>query len=171
MWKLMDINDMGINGMDINNNDPEEGPLAQRVEAYIRDKNLYFVVAGSKLMNLRQDTLNQEQLKVHMKAYARCDFSMISIFNNRPSAPFIAADTDPDQGIARVQYLIDFNQEAKEGSLSPFYSKILGAFATHFFSVQPQIERLWFPFVIHDIVGSKMGVEPEGSGTSIIGSR
>lgn len=158
MWKLMDINE----------NDQEEGPLAQRVEAYIRDKNLYFVVAGSKLLNLRQDTLDQEQLNAHMNAYAQCDFSMISTFNNRPSAPFIAADTDPDRGIARVQYLIDFNQEAKSGKLSQFYSKILGAFATHFFSLQPRIERLWFPFVIHDIVGSKMGVESEDTGTSIL---
>jgi len=158
MWKLMDIND----------NDPEVGPMIQRVESYIRDKNLYFVVAGSELLNLRQEALGQEEFKAHMDAYARCDFSMISTFNNRPSAPFIAADTDPDRGVARVQYLIDFNQEAKQGSSSPFYSKILGAFATHFFSVEPRIERLWFPFVIHDIVGGKMGVEPEGSGTSIL---
>lgn len=158
MWKLVAIDD----------NDPKEGPLIKRVEDYIRDKNLYFVVAGSKLVNLRQEVLGQEKLKAHMNAYALCDFSMISIFNNRPSAPFIAADTDSNLGIARVQYLIDFNQEAKQGISSPFYSKVLGAFATHFFSVQPRIKRLWFPFVIHDIVGSKMGVESGDSGTFIL---
>ena len=158
MWKLSDINAV----------DGGEGPLIQRVESYIMDKNLNFIVAGAELVNQRQAVLGQEKVMAHLNAYAGCDFSMISIFNGRPAAPFIAADTDPRNDIARVRYLIDFNEEAKQGTASPFYSKVLGAFATHFFSIQPNVDRLWFPVVIHDIVGSKMGVQPEASGTSIL---
>lgn len=158
MWKLADIKE----------EKKGEIPLVQRVEMYIKEKNLNFIVARSKLLNLRYDVLGQDKARAYLNEYAGCDFSMISIFNNKPSAPFIAANMDFTGAIARVQYHIDFNEEAKQGTASPFYSKILGAFATHFFEVQPKIERLWFPFVIHNIVGSKMGVEAEDSGTCIL---
>jgi len=158
MWKLTDIND------------EKNGPhtLLERFEHYILEKNLTFIVARGKCINQRQDILGTDKVTASLRAYAGCDFSMISFFNGKPSVPFIAASMDMDKGFARVEYLIDFNEEATAGKASPFYSKILGAFATNFFAAQPQINQLWFPFFIADIVGSNMGVKSDDSGTAIL---
>jgi len=158
MWKLVDINA------------EEDGELSlfQRVEKYVVAKNLYFIVARAKLLNMRQNELGHDKVVKYLNGYAACDFSMVSLFNGEPSAPFIAADLDPVTGIARVCYLMDFNEEAKGGRATPFYSKLMGAFATNFFAVNPEMEKLWFPFAIQDLVGSKMGIQPEDSGTFIL---
>jgi len=158
MWKLTDLNE-GKNG---------PGSLFEKFEHYVQEKNLNFIVAREKCINLRQNDLDPNKAAAYLAAYAACDFSMISLFNKKPNAPFIAANMDMDKAFARVQYLIDFNKEATGGEASPFYSKILGAFATNFFAAQPQIKKLWFPFAIKDIVGSKMGVESKNFGTVIL---
>ncbi len=160
MWKLTDINDQTENG----------NSCIKQVQNYIETKNLNFIVAQGKLKNIRHDKLNAGEATDILKGYAACDFAKISFFNKKPSPPFIAANFKQDIKTARVEYLIDFNEEAKNGEASKFYSKILGAFATHLFSECPEIDRLWFPFIIEDIVGSKMGVELDAKGTSIIRS-
>ncbi|MBU0969935.1 MAG: hypothetical protein KKC20_04775 [Proteobacteria bacterium] len=157
MWKLTDLNE-------------KKGPgdLFQIFEHYVLEKNLNFIVAREKCINLRQKDLGPDKTATYLKAFAACDFSMISLFNGKPKAPFISANMAVDQGLARVQFLIDLTDQASAGRASPFYSKILGAFATHFFAAQPQINKLWFPFTIEDIVGSKMAVHPMGFGTVIL---
>ena len=158
MWKLTDLNKerKGIN------------PLFERFEHYVAKKNLNFIVAREKCVNLGQDTMGPAKVAEYLTAYAGCDFSMIALFNDTPKTPFIATNMDIANKIARVQYIIDFNKEAETGKASPFYSKVLGAFATHFFAACPQIEQLWFPFVIENIVGSKMAVQPNAFGTAIL---
>jgi len=158
MWKLVDIN----------TEKDGEYSIFQRVEKYVVGKNLNFIVARAELLNMRQDELGHDTVLKYLNGYAACDFSMVSLFNGEPSAPFIAADMNPATRIARVCYLMDFNEQAKDGRATPFYSKLMGAFATNFFSVQPEMEKLWFPFVIQDLVGSRMGIQPEGSGTFIL---
>ena len=159
MLELKDINDI-IHGQEL---------LLNRVDRYIEEKNLNFIVAGGELLNRRFQELGREKVRAYLKDYAGCDFSQVPIFNEKPSVPFMAArmnKTDPP--VARVQYLIDFNEEAAEGTASLFYGKILSAFATNFFAVQPQVDRLWFPFVIRKLEGSKMRLRDENSGTSIL---
>jgi hypothetical protein len=158
MWKLTDLNEKKKGS----------GTLFEQFAHYIAQKNLNFIVAQGKCVNIGLDDLGQDRLTAYLAAYAACDFSMIALFNGKPKAPFIAANMDIDKGIARVRYLIDFNKEATGGKASPFYSKILGAFATNFFAARPQIEQLWFPFTIEDIVGSKMGVLSTSAGTAIL---
>ena len=160
MWKLTDINDQKEN----------ETPCIKQVQNYIEAKNLNFIIAQGELKNIRHDKLNAGETEDILKGYAACDFAKISFFNQKPSPPFIAANFKQDIKTATVEYLIDFNEEAKNGAASKFYSKILGAFATHLFSEYSEIDRLWFPFIIEDIVGSKMSVELYGKGTSIIRS-
>lgn len=158
MWKLTDLNE-GEKGT---------GNLFETFEHYVAKKNLNFIVAREKCVNFGQNTLGPDKVAEYLTAYAGCDFSMIALFNGTPKTPFIAVNMDSGERIARVQYLIDFNKEAETGKASPFYSKVLGAFATHFFAACPQIEELWFPFVIENIVGSKMAVQPNDFGTAIL---
>ncbi len=158
MWKLTDLNE----------ETKEPGTLFEQFEHYIREKNLNFIVARGKCVNLGQKGLGQDKVKAYLTEYTACDFSMIALFNGKPKAPFIAANMEFDKGIARVRYLIDFNEEATTGKASPFYSKILGAFATNFYALHPQIEQLWFPFAIENMVGSKMRIQSGDSGTAIL---
>lgn len=144
-----------------------EGPLFHQVSDYIRKKNLNFIVARGKLVNQSQDAMDKTALANHLKAYAACDFSMVSIFNKKPCPPFIAADMDLESGRARVSYIIDLTREAQKGDSSPFYSKILGAFATQFFTASPGIKELWFPFSIQDTVGRGLGVMEKGNYSAI----
>ena len=158
MWKLTDLNEGG--------NGPES--LFKKFEHYVLEKNLNFIVARGKCINQRPEDLEKDKTNAYLKEFADCDFSMIALFNDTPKSPFIAANMDIDRGLARVRYLIDFNQEATTGKASPFYSKVLGAFATHFFEVHPKIEQLWFPFTIENMVGSKMSVQSIDAGTAIL---
>lgn len=158
MWKLTDLTQ--------EKNNPES--LFKRFEHYVMEKNLTFIVAGGKCINQGVKKLAPPQVSAYLGAYAACDFSMIALLNESPKTPFIAANMETDKGLARVEYLIDFNQEATTGTASPFYSKLLGAFATHFFAQHPQIGQLWFPFAIENMVGSKMTIHAMGSGTAIL---
>jgi hypothetical protein len=158
MWKLTDLNR--------EENGPES--LFKKFEHYILEKNLNFIVARGKCINQRPEDLEKDKINAYLKEFADCDFSMIALFNETPKSPFIAANMDIDRRLARVQYLIDFNQEATTGKASPFYSKVLGAFATHFFEVHPKIEQLWFPFTLENMVGSKMSVQSIDAGTAIL---
>ena len=157
MWKLTDISE--------DKDKPES--LFKRFEHYVMEKNLNFIVARGECINQEVKTLNPRQVTSYLDAYAACDFSMIALFNDSPKTPFIAANMEAT-GIARVEYLIDFNPEAISGKASPFYSKLLGAFATHFFALHPRMQQLWFPFAIKNIVGSKMTVHALDSGTAIL---
>ncbi len=158
MLDLKDINEMTLGGA-----------LLSRVAYYIEEKNLNFIVAGGALLNKCFQELGREKVMEYLQAYAACDFSRITIAGEKPSAPFMAACVDDaDKGVARVQYLIDFNEEAKEGTASLFYSKIMGAFSTNFFAVQPHVQRLWFPFVVQMLEGGKVKVQKEDGGTSIL---
>ena len=158
MLDLKDINEMTLGGA-----------LQSRVAHYIENKNLNFIVAGGALLNKRFQELGREKIIEYLQGYAACDFSRITIAGEKPSAPFMAAQMDDtDKELFRVQYLIDFNEEAKEGTVSLFYSKIMGAFATNFFAVQPHVQRLWFPFVVQMLEGGKVKVQEEDGGTSIL---
>jgi hypothetical protein len=158
MWKLTDLTH--------EKNNPES--LFKKFEHYVLEKNLNFIVARGKCINQGAKELGPHQVAAYLRAYAACDFSMIALLNESPKTPFIAANMEADKGLARVEYLIDFNQEATTGTASPFYSKLLGAFATHFFALHPQMGQLWFPFAIENMVGSKMTVHAMDSGTAIL---
>lgn len=153
---------------DINEITHGKGSLSNKLITYIEDKNLNFIVAGGRLLNKRFQALGGKQVRAYLTDFAGCDFSKISVFNEKPMVPFMAVDMD-DSDIATgwVQYLIDFNEEATKGTASPFYSKMLGAFATNFFAVQPRVQRLWFPFVVQNLVGSNMRIHNQDSGTFI----
>ena len=158
MWKLTDI----AEGKD----NPDS--LFKEFKHYVMEKNLNFIVANGKCLNIVVKELAPHQVEAYLAAYAACDFSQIALFNDRPKTPFIAANMERDTKIARVEYLIDFNQEATTGKASPFYSKLLGAFSTHFFAREPQIKKLWFPFDIQNLVGSKTTVQAMDTGTAIL---
>ena len=158
MWKLTDLNEQTEG----------HGTLLETFQDYITTKNLNFILAQGKCLNRGVTDLGEERIAIYLEEYTACDFSMISLFNGKPSAPFIAANMDINKKMARAQFLIDFNREAEEGKASPFYSKILGAFATQFFQGHPEIETLWFPFTIENIVGSGMEILPMESGTAIL---
>ncbi len=154
---------------DINEITHGKGTLLNTLAAYIEDKNLNFIVAGGALLNKRCQALGREKVQDYLTDYARCDFSRISVFNGKPAVPFMAVHMDEaDTATGRVRYLIDFNEEATQGTASPFYSKMLGAFATNFFAVQPRVQRLWFPFEVQNLVGSNMKIENQDSGTFIL---
>jgi hypothetical protein len=158
MWKLTDLNE------------EKKGreSLFHEFESYVLEKGLNFIVAREKCVNQKLTDLGIDTVRSYLTSFAACDFSMIALFDGSPKAPFIAANMEISKGLARVQYLIDFNQEATTGKAGPFYSKLLGAFATHFFSARPEIDQLWFPFFIEDMVGSKMGVRSDDLGTAIL---
>ena len=137
MWKFEDINREILGNRQIYN----------RVNAYIRDKNLNFIVAGGACINRRQETLSPGTLETWLAEFAACGFSQVSFPGESPSPPFMAADIDESLGLARVIFLIDFTREAESGIASKFYSKILGAFATQFFAACPEIRELRFPFL------------------------
>jgi len=158
MWKLAPLN----------KETDKPGTLFEKFEHYVHKKNLNFLVARGKCLNLRPEELGKNKVTEYLSAYATCNFSMIALFNQEPKPPFIAADMDIDKKIARVQFLIDFNEEVTSGRATPFYSKVLGAFATNFFTAQPRIRQLWFPFAIENIVGSQMNVKPGNSGSAIL---
>jgi hypothetical protein len=158
MWKLTDLNQKK-NGAE---------SLFEKFEHYVLEKNLNFIVAGGTCLNQRSKDLGKDKTRGYLEKFADCDFSMIALFNDSPKSPFIAADINIEKKLARVQYLVDFNQEAAGGKASPFYSKVLGAFATHFFAVHPELEQIWFPFTIEKMVGSKMCIQSDNSGTAIL---
>lgn len=160
MLKLMDINKRTTDGES----------CIELVHNYITTKNLNFIVLEGQLANVRCNEMKPEQSAALVHGYAECNFSEVTFFNGKPSPPFLAASLDKKSGTATVKYLIDFNEEAKNKTASRFYSKILGALATHFFSACSGIDKLWFPFVIEDIVGSKMSVKLHEGGTSILRS-
>ncbi|SMC61062.1 hypothetical protein SAMN02746065_105165 [Desulfocicer vacuolatum DSM 3385] len=158
MLDLKDINEISFGGA-----------LLNRVAHYIEEKNLNFIVARGELLNKRFRELGREKVMAYLNDYAGCDFSRITIAGDKPSAPFMAACVDNTHGeLARVRYLIDFNEEAKQGTASLFYSKIMGAFSTNFFAVQPHVTRLWFPFTIQMLEGGKVKVQEEDGGSSIL---
>jgi hypothetical protein len=158
MWKLTDLNSKEIG--------PES--LFEKFKHYVLEKNLNFIVAGEKCLNQRPTEMGTDKTSTYLEKFAGCDFAMIALFNDTPKSPFIAANINIDKAIARVQYLIDFNQEAMTGKASTFYSKDLGAFATHFFSLRPEIQKIWFPFTIENLVGSKMKVQSDDQKTAIL---
>ena len=156
---------------DINEIKHGKATLLNKLAAYIEEKNLNFIVAGGELLNKRYQALGSETVQAYLTDYARCDFSKISVFNEKPTVPFMAVQMDDaDFVTGRVKYLIDFNEEATQGTASPFYSKMLGAFATNLFAVEPRVQRLWFPFAVQNLVGSNMKIQTRDSGTFILKS-
>ncbi|MCP4719688.1 MAG: hypothetical protein GY860_09570 [Desulfobacteraceae bacterium] len=141
--------------------------LIATVKAYTLEKNLNITVARGSLVNQRADTLAEGILDTYLEEYSLCGFSMVSCFNNKPSPPFIAADTAPKTGTARVRFLMDLTEEAQDGVASPFYSKVMGAFATQFFAAMPDIHQLRFPFTLADTVGRHLTLKNE-AGNGII---
>jgi hypothetical protein len=158
MWKLEDINKGNFGDL----------TLAQAVKAYIKEKNLNFIIARGKCINLRQDKLEQGMLDTYLAEFSACGFSRISCPGPRPSPPFMAADIDPGTGTAQVKFLIDLTEEAESGRASKFYSKILGAFATQFFAAQPLVKELIFPFELEDTVGSGLLLNSREQGMGIV---
>lgn len=154
---------------DINEITHGKGNLLNTLTTYVENKNLNFIVAKGALLNKRFQALGRQQVRAYLTGFAGCNFSKISVFKEKPMVPFMAVhmnETDTATGL--VKYLIDFNEEATQGIASPFYSKMLGAFATNFFAVQPRVQRLWFPFEVQNLVGSNMKIENQDSGTFIL---
>jgi|GEM_PF-3131800 len=154
---------------DINTITPGGTPLLDIVTAYIREKNLNFIVAEGKRCNRRKKDLAPEELEAFMSEFCACGFSKVSCPNLRPSPPFLAAELDEAAGTAKLAFLIDLTEEAQEGTASKFYSKILGALSSQFFAATPQISRLFFPFDLEDTAAGKgLSVEPGKNGAWII---
>lgn len=158
MWKLEDINTARLG----------DQTLARAVKAYIKEKNLNFIIARGECLNQRQETLKEDELDTYMAEFSACGFSRISCPGPRPSPPFMAADIDPETATARVRFLIDLTEEAEDGRAGKFYSKILGAFATQFFAAQPLVRELIFPFELEDTVGRGLSLNPRGPGMGIV---
>lgn len=137
------------------------------VKAYIREKNLNFIIARGQCLNQNQAELTDRELDAYMDEYAACAFSKVACPGLRPSPPFMAASIRPESGTARVEFLIDLTQEAQTGRASKFYSKMLGAFSTQFFAVRPDISKLVFPFQLEDTLGRGLVAEPCDKGCCI----
>ncbi len=157
MWNLEDIKQ--ING---------QNNLLEAVKTYTLEKNLNITVARGSLVNQRTNTLAEGILDTYLDEYSLCGFSMVSCFNNKPSPPFISADTDLQTHTARVRFLLDLTEEAQDGKASPFYSKVMGAFATQFFATMPDIHQLRFPFTLADTVGRNLTLKNEDKTGSIL---
>ena len=140
---------------DIHTITPGGTKLLDLVTGYIREKNLNFIVAKGKCTNRPAANLSPEELATWMATFAACGFSKVSCPDLRPSPPFIAADLDEATGTAQLVFLIDLTQEAKEGTASKFYSKILGALSSQFFAANPKVSRLFFPFGLEDTAAGK----------------
>ncbi|MCG8618257.1 MAG: hypothetical protein MI802_18740 [Desulfobacterales bacterium] len=158
MWKFEDIN-QGMLG---------DRRVYNAVLSYIREKNINFIVTRGKCTNQRQDTLAPGELETLLKEFSACSFCRVSFPGDKPSPPFLAAETDPATGAGRVMFLMDLTQEAEGGKASKFYSKILGAFATQIFAACPDMNELWFPFELEDTVGRGLTLIARGSGTTIV---
>ncbi len=158
MWKLEDLNKGTLGDL----------TLFQAVKAYIKEKNLNFIIARGQRLNQRQETFKEGELDAYLEEFAACGFSKISCPGTRPSPPFMAADIDPETGTAQVRFLIDLTEEAADGRASLFYSKILGAFATQFFASQPQVMELRFPFELEDTVGRGLILTSHDHGMAIV---
>jgi len=156
---------------DIHTITPGGTQLLDIVAGYIREKNLNFIVAEGRCTNRPAADLAPEELVAWMSAFAACGFSKVSCPGLHPSPPFIAVDLDEATGTARLIFLIDLTQEAKEGTASKFYSKILGALSSQFFAANPKISRLFFPFGLEDTAAGKgLCLETAEGGTWILKS-
>jgi len=120
----------------------------QALKDYILEKNLNFIIAQGKCLNIGAKELETGELDRLLNEFAQCGASMINWSGPKPSPPFLAADIDPYNSIASVSFLIDLTREAEGGEASPFYSKIMGALATQFFAARPDMDKLWFPFML-----------------------
>jgi len=147
---------------------PNGRSLTSIIKAYIREKNLNFIVAKGQCLNQNQSQLSDTELIAYMAEYANCAFSKVACPNLRPSPPFMAASIQQGSSTARVEFLIDLTREAETGRASKFYSKILGAFSTQVFAVQPIVSRIFFPFDLEDTVGRGLTLEPCDTGCCII---
>lgn len=158
MWKLEDINKGTIG----------DQTLAQAVKAYIKEKNMNFIIARGQCLNQRQEKLAEGELDTYLAEFSACGFSRVSCPGPRPSPPFMAAEINPETATAEVRFLIDLTEEAADGKASLFYSKILGAFATQFFASQPLVLELIFPFKLEDTVGRGLSLNAHGHGMGIV---
>ena len=146
----------------------ETRPLYPALKAYIREKDLNFIIAGGRCLNLRQKDLAPGKLDRWLDEFSYCTVSMVNWTDDRPSPPFLAADEDGAARIARVTFLIDLTREADDGRASSFYSKMLGALATQFFAGRPEIDRLWFPFFLEGTAARGGTLEDTDGGTAVV---
>ncbi len=142
--------------------------LSQAVKAYIKEKNLNFIIARGQCVNQRQETFEEGELDAYLEEFSACGFSKISCPGPKPSPPFMAADIHPETCTAQVKFLIDLTEEAVNGRASLFYSKVLGAFATQFFACQPLVKELQFPFELEDTVGRGLILTSHDHGMAIV---
>ncbi len=140
----------------------------QSLKDHIREKNLNFIIARGQCMNRSRESLEPGELDTFMDEFARCSASMINWSGTTPSPPFLAAETSTDTRTAKVSFLVDLTREAEDGEASPFYSKIMGALATQFFAALPDMDKLWFPFILKDTVGRGVTLEAGNTGMFIV---
>ncbi|WDP91577.1 MAG: hypothetical protein HUN04_18460 [Desulfobacter sp.] len=143
-------------------------PQIQLLKAYIQEKNLNFIIARGKCVNRCRQDLASGELDVLLDEFAACGAAMVSWNGRQPSPPFLAADLDPETRTARVAFLMDLTREAEKGEASPFYSKIMGALSTQFFAARPDMDRIWFPFILQDTVGRGAARQAADQGMFII---
>lgn len=140
----------------------------QALKDYIQIKNLNFIIARGNCLNHFRERLDTEEFDSLMEDFSRCDASLINWSGQTPSPPFLAVDIDPETRQAHVRFLIDLTREARDGQASPFYSKIMGALATQFFAARPDMDRLWFPFILKDTLGRGVSCESANKGMFIV---
>ncbi len=155
MWKFENIK-TGITG---------GRPQYPVLKKYIIEKNINFIIARGNCRNLRCDDMAKGELDTLLYEFSACTGSMISWTGPKPSPPFLAVNIDQATQMARVSFLMDLTREAEDGQASPFYSKIMGALGTQFFAARPDMDKLWFPFILKDTVGR--GVEREAGNTGM----
>ncbi|HCY85192.1 MAG TPA: hypothetical protein DHV36_08665 [Desulfobacteraceae bacterium] len=153
---------------DINQEMLGDRRIYKAVKSYIQEKNLNIIVSGGKCINLRQDTLAPGELDTLLDEFAACGFCRVSFNGDKPAPPFLAAKTDKATGRARVVFLLDLTEEAKDGKASKFYSKILGALTTQVFAVCPEMYELWFPFELEETVGRGLTLSARGTDMAIV---
>lgn len=151
----------------INTITPKGRPIKEIMAAYIREKNLTFIVDQGKCANLSQADLSDQDLASRLNEFSACSFASISCPDLRPSPPFIAVRTEPESRTGQVVFLIDLTREAEAGRASKFYSKILGALSTQVFAHTQGLDRIFFPFELEETAGRGLALDHQNGGTFI----
>ncbi|WP_321494603.1 hypothetical protein [uncultured Desulfobacter sp.] len=149
----------------INNRQADD--FFERLAAYIKEKNAVFIVANAAVVNRAYKDLSPDTFSSIMHSLCDCDTFLVNPSEHTLSSPFLAANTTLATRTAELAFLLDLVPQAENGKASPFYSKVMGAVATHFFAGTDQVTRLWVPFGLEDTVGRGVNVKPAALGCFI----
>lgn len=141
--------------------------LFDRLAAYIKEKNAIFIVANGTCVNRAYKDFSPDDFSSVIQAVCACDVFLVNQSDQTLSSPFLAANITPAARTAELAFFLDLVSQAEDGLASPFYSKLMGAVATQFFTGTSRANRLWVPFGLKDTVGRGVTVQPAEQGCFI----